>query len=318
MAQVLVATPTWVQEDGTPAMRPECAASVQMQVFDGAYEHLVTTDNPYPLGNRNVYHQYLRIRETFLAGPWDALLTLEHDHRLPDAYALQRMYDTPAELVYAPYMLRHGMRVLSTWKYINDRNLGSSWSNSDEDVAKAREAVIWPVCGVGFGCTLMRRGVVERVPFREWTPMSVSAPDMPFAEDTIRAGIRPVGRFDVPVEHWDAGEWIDPYMTEVNREYIALVTANAYAGEEQRYISLKEGNRYPLPYDVAWDLARRGMVREADAAGSADAHDGQQGGDAGAQRGKPAQADRPGLDAKPAGGRAAKRSRAKPPSSRRA
>lgn len=309
MAKVLVATPTWVQEDGTLAMRPECAASVQMQEFNGEFTHLVTTDNPYPLGNRNVFHQYVRIREHFLAGDWDALLTLEHDNRLPDAGALQRMYDTVgpagelAEVVYAPYMLRHGMRVLSTWKYLGPEyiNLGSSVSNEDAFVAQARAAVVWPVSGVGFGCTLIRRSVVERVPFRAWEPGTVSAPDMPFATDCLRAGVRPMGRFDVPVDHWDAGEWIDPYMTPVNREYLALVTANAYAGEEQRWIALKEGNRYPLPYDVAFDLARRGLVKEVsgDVPGS-DHPDLQAPEDAGAQPKQPRGAKRPRLRAEPA------------------
>lgn len=276
MAKVLVVTPTWVQEGGTTAMRPECAASVQMQVFNGEYTHLVTTENPYPLGNRNVYHQYLRIRETFLAGDWDALLTLEHDNRLPDNGALQRLYATPADVVYAPYMLRHGMRVLSTWKYLGPEytNLGSSVSNDDAFVKRARAAVVWPVSGVGFGCTLIRRSVVERVPFREWRAGTVTAPDMPFAQDCLRAGIAPLGRFDVPVDHWDAGEWIDPYRTIMNREYIALTTCNAYAGDEQRYIEMVAGNRYPLPYDVAWSLAQRGLVREVEAhdPGDSDAH----------------------------------------------
>lgn len=317
MAKVLVATPTWVQEDGTTAMRPECAASVAMQVFNGETTHLVTTDNPYPLGNRNVYHQYLRIRETFLAGDWDALLTLEHDNRLPDPYALQRMYDTPAEVVYAPYILRHGMRVLSTWKYLGPEyvNLGSSYSNSDEYLAQARAAVVQPVSGVGFGCTLMRRAVVERVPFREWTPMTLSAPDMPFAQDCLKAGIVPVGRFDVPVDHWDCGEWIDPYAIAMNHEYVALVTCNAYAGEEPVFIALEAGKRYPLPYDVAWSLAQRGLVKEVDfAAGSADAHDGQPPADAGAQPGEPAAADGRGVGADRVGGRAAGRRGRKPSS----
>lgn len=278
MAQVLVVTPTWVQEDGSLAMRPECAESVTAQVFNGEYRHLVTTENPYPIpSNRNVYHQYLRIRETFLAGEWDALLMLEHDNRLPDAGALQRMYDTEAEVVYAPYTLRHGMRVLSTWKYLGPKytNLGSSVSNDDEWVARAKAVVTLPVSGVGFGCTLVRRSVVERVPFREWTPETLAAPDMGFAQDCLKAGITPLGRFDVPVDHWDAGEWIDPYKTAMNREYLALVTANAYAGDEQQWIALKEGNRYPLPYDVAWDLARRGLVKEVEVdvvTGSVDAH----------------------------------------------
>jgi hypothetical protein len=303
MAKVLVVTPTWVQEDGAMAMRPECAASVRMQVFNGEYEHLVTTDNPYPLGNRNVYHQYLRIREMFLAGEWDALLTLEHDNRLPDNGALQRLYDTPADVVYAPYTLRHGMRVLSTWKYLGPEytNLGSSVSNDDAFIEKARAAVVWPVSGVGFGCTLMRRNVVERVPFREWQAGVVSAPDMPWAEDCLRAGVAPVGRFDVPVDHWDSGEWIDPYMTAMNREYVALQTCNAYAGEEQRYIEMVEGNRYPLPYDVAWSLAQRGLVREveADAAGDCNA-DVQAPATVGTQPGKPRNAKRKRVAAKPA------------------
>lgn len=322
MAQVLVVTPTWVQEDGTLAMRPECAESVAMQVFDGEYEHRITTDNPFPPpSNRNVYHQYCAIRETFLAGTWDALLMLEHDNRLPDSDALQRMYDTDAEVVYAPYMLRHGIRVLSTFRWLGPEyvNLGSSLSSFDGDVARARAAVVWPVSGVGFGCTLVRRSVVERIPFREWVPESVSAPDMPFAQDCLKAGIRPMGRFDVPVEHWDAEEWIDPYMTVLHREYRALVTVNAYAGNEHMWIALEEGKTYGLPYDVAYDLTRVGFVEDVgDAAGSADADDGQQADHAGAESDESAAADGSGLDAKPVAGRSRSGRGRKPSADRRA
>lgn len=323
MAQVLVVTPTWVQEDGALAMRPECAESVAKQVFDGTFEHRITTDNPHPLGHRNVYHQYLRIRDLFLAGAWDALLMVEHDNRLPDAGALQRMYDTEADVVYAPYILRHGIRLLSTWQYLGAgySNLGASLTNYEGELARAKAAGVWRVSGVGFGCTLVRRGVIEQVPFREWTPHTLTAPDMPFAQDCLRAGLLQVGRFDVPVDHWDCGEWIGPYMTVTNREYIALVTVNAYAGEPQQWIAMEEGKRYALPLDMAYDLARCGYIKEVskpDAVGSANPDDGQPAADAGAQHGEPAPADRPGLDAKPAGGRGQGGRRGKLPAARRA
>lgn len=260
MNNVLVFTPTWDDDSGKLAIHPECEAMIRANVegFDGSAEWAIGLENPYPIGShRNVLHQYQRARETFLRGTYDALLTVEHDNVLPDAGALQRMYGTQAAVVYAPYTLRHGANVLSTWQYINGRNLGMSLTNYPEELARYRRDGIGRVSGCGFGCTLIRRNVLETVGFREDGPYQV-CPDIPFAEDCLRAGFVAMGRFDVPVAHWEWNERIEAYRSiELNR-YTALETANVLA--DGTFIRLVEGREYALTPAQAAELSRAGYI----------------------------------------------------------
>jgi len=271
MTLVLVATPTWVQ-DGAPVVQRATLDSVAAQEFGGDFEHRLYTDNPFaPPSLRNVFHQYQRIRAEFLAGAWDALLCMEHDNALPDSGALQRMYDTPAPVVYAPYVFRHGMRVLSTAQRLPApyTSLGSSLAGYADELAAARAAGSWPVSGVGFGCTLMRRAAVERVPFRGGAD-GLGLPDMPFAQDCLAAGVMAMGRFDVPVLHYDRGEWLNPYETIMNREYRALQTVNAYTNG--KFIAMVEGSTYAMSHEDAYDLLRMGLIVLVGDAGDSGTH----------------------------------------------
>src|SRR3972149_4864281 len=76
----------------------------------------------------------------------------ESAHALPDPGAVQRMLDTPGDVVYAPYLLRHGWPVLSTWQYINDRNLGMSLSNYRDELERAVRQGGWRICGAEGEC----------------------------------------------------------------------------------------------------------------------------------------------------------------------
>jgi len=82
-AQILIFTPTYGD-----LLRPETVASVVAQ----RTHHWITWEvgrcNPYAEGDiRNVLAQYSYARELCLSGPYDALLTVEHDMVLP-AHAL--------------------------------------------------------------------------------------------------------------------------------------------------------------------------------------------------------------------------------------
>src|SRR5512139_1695515 len=156
--RILIYTPTWIDPaTGDDAIKPECEAAIKAQQLrnDCEFDWHVTTDNPFPIGDhRNVLHQYRQAREYFLHGKWNALLTIEHDNVLPDPDAVQRLSDTPGDVVYAPYMLRHGKPALNTWQYIGDRNLGMSLSHYPRELRNARRSIVWRVSGAGMGCTL--------------------------------------------------------------------------------------------------------------------------------------------------------------------
>jgi hypothetical protein len=157
-----------------------------------------------------VLHQYQAAREEFLAGEYAAFITVEHDNLLPDEGALQRMMDTPGDVIYAPYLLRHARPELNTWRYTDDRELGSSLSQYPDELVEARQFGIWPVCGAGMGCTLFRREVIEAIPFEATGPDN-PCPDLGFARAALRAGFRSYGRFDVPVAHYSRGRWLYPF-----------------------------------------------------------------------------------------------------------
>lgn len=259
--KVLIFTPTYTDpETGKAAMHPACEASVIMQLrtFTGEADWRIGRENPHPVGDyRNVLHQYQVAREMFLAGDWDALLTVEHDNELPTD-ALQRMYATEADVVYAPYVLRHGMRQLSTWQYINDRNLGMSLSLYPFELARFKAAGVGRVSGVGHGCTLFRRHTLEALPFR--ADGENYCPDIGFAEDALRAGFVSMGRFDVPVAHWENGVRLEPYKEGGLVLYTATETCNALA--DGKVLHLEAGQTYELSPIAAADLIRAGYLAQ--------------------------------------------------------
>jgi hypothetical protein len=256
--RLLVFTPTYTYPDGREAMAPECGEAIKSQSVNADWTWQIGRHNPHPgATHRNVLAQYQQAQFIFLAGEWDALLTVEHDNVLPDGGAIQRLLDTPGDVVYAPYVLRHGVAVLSTWQYCGDRNLGESLTLHPEELAQARTAITWRICGVGHGCTLFRRHVLEAIQFRGGDGESY-APDIPFAQDALHAGFESYGRFDVPVLHRQNDDWLDPYVTIGKKKYYCRVTINALA-EGERF-RLVQGEYIEMTPSQAYDLARAGFV----------------------------------------------------------
>lgn len=205
MPNILVFTATY--GDGP---RPETVESVEAQRTKRlAWVHEVSWHNPSDDPMTNVLAQYTRARALVLEGDYDALLTVEHDMRLVERGTLQRLWDTDAGVVYAPYLLRHGLPSLNTWQHRHFKNLGHSLSLYPEELARYRAAKTGPVCGVGFGCTLIRRAVLERIAFRGHESQAC---DIPFAQDCMRKQIAALGRFDTPCDHWDGTKWLVPYQ----------------------------------------------------------------------------------------------------------
>lgn len=255
MTRLLVFTPTF-----GAGPRDETMAAVAAQQFNGELTHEVSWHNPYPTNGRdmrNVLAQYQRARQMVLDGGYDGLLMVEHDMDIPPN-AAQAMWDTPAPVVYAPYLLRHGSNVLSLWQWTDGRNLGMSLSLYPAALAALRKKGVGPVCGVGFGCTLARREVVAKIAFRG---PDDQAPDLPFALDCIRAGIKPLGRFDLECGHFHAGNWLWPWRQPegdiVQRIYMLQNVTVTVDGDSK---PLKRGRYYSLPASVREDLIRAGYA----------------------------------------------------------
>lgn len=249
---VLIFTPTYA--DGPD---PRTVESVSQQTFMDYHHEISWLDNPLP-GRRmeNVVAQYQKAWKMALAGGYDALLTVEHDMVLP-ANAVQKLWETDAPVVYGVYMLRHGLPTLSAWQYVNNTNLGMSLSLYPNEVIEARKRGWARVCGVGWGCTLIRREVLGRINVRS-TGVS-DAGDMAFAGDCVRANILQIARFDVPCKHiMPDGTVLDPYKGAIVARVLALKTVNARVGRES--LPMKQGRYYSIPPEDAYELARAGYV----------------------------------------------------------
>jgi len=253
--KVLAFTPTY-RVNGEMAMRPETAAAVGTQVFDGVYDWVVGEDNPWPYPtHKNVLHQYQNARRMCLEGDYDALWTIEHD-MLPPADALQRMSCTPAQVVYGVYLLRHGSLVLNAWEYIGDRNLGESLSLYPEKLEAARERGSVRVCGCGWGCTLIHRPALERIEFRDGGGEN-PAGDLAFAHAALAEGIASVARFDVLCGHYEDGRWLWPFRgVDVMVKVEALKDVVIPGG-----MRLAKGQQVEISPGLVEDLVRGGYVR---------------------------------------------------------
>lgn len=255
--RVLIFTPTY--GDGP---RPETLASVQAQVFTGEWRHEVSWHNPHAGANMaNVLAQYVRGRQLTFDGGYDALLTVEHDMQIPP-YALQALWDTGAPVAYGIYLFRQGggTTLNALELLLNARNVGESLSLHRRKLARARRREIIPVSGVGFGCTLIRREVLERIPFHA-DDDGVSAPDVPLAIDCLRAGVTQVAHFGVPCGHWNGERWLYPFGPANTVRVTALQNVTARIGYESWRLVL--GQEYEIPESDARELGRAGYVRQA-------------------------------------------------------
>lgn len=251
---LLIFTPTY--GDGP---RPETMASVSQQVTDIPFVHEVSWQTPIPGEKfRNVVRQYQRAWQMALDGGYDALLTVEHDMVIP-ANAVQKLWETDAPVVYGVYMLRHGTPTLSAWQYVNNKNLGMSLSLYPQEVKAAKQRGWVEVCGVGWGCTLIRREVLQRLTVHGNDEHD--AGDLAFGIDCVRAGIKQIARFDVPCGHFDHnGNLLEITLNGgiVSRIYARQdVVANVNGSS----FPMRKGKYYSIPVEVALELQRAGYVK---------------------------------------------------------
>ena len=251
--KVLIATPTYGN-----ALHTATAASIEAQDTPG-WEWRQYKANRYPApDSRNVLEQYRAIREDFLAGEWDALLTVEHDMVIPP-HALRSLWGTGAPVAYGVYLLRHGANVLNAWEYIGDHAMGESYTLRGNGPTMG----VVRVSGVDNGCTLIRRYVVERLPFHDGGNPGQS-PDVPFALDCLREGIPQVAHFDVRCGHYHEGKLLMPFADEANalRKMKCLVSVVALVGG--RPVRLEAGQEYEIPNYEVDDLVRAGYVQSVE------------------------------------------------------
>ncbi len=177
-------------------------------------------DNPHAYPYENVAHNYNVARDVVLKLGLDALLTVECDMIVPPD-TVDRLAATEADIAYGLYVWRHGRREWSAYSELTALQ-GRSLSR-DPDLARASWGKVIPVAGVGQGCTLIRRHVLEEIEFGLWpgTPELVSS-DWMLALDAQRLGFTQRCDLGVVCGHqsyapWPQVIWPDPEEDELYR-----------------------------------------------------------------------------------------------------
>ncbi len=177
-------------------------------------------DNPFDYPYENVAHNYNVARDMVLNLGFDALLSIESDMIVPED-TVERLVATEADIAYGLYVWRHSRREWSAYTQLSALR-GRSISQ-DPEAAKDAWGKVIDVEGVGQGCTLIRRNVLEKIAFSLWpgTPQLVSS-DWMLAIDAQAHGF--TQRCDLGVvcghqtyEPWPQIIWPDPESPDLYR-----------------------------------------------------------------------------------------------------
>lgn len=137
--------------------------------------------------------KYNAARRLVLERDYDALWCVESDMRIPPD-ALTRLAATGADVAYGLYVFRRPPFAWSAYSVL-DGMVGYPLSAVPERARHDWGSVV-EVDGVGLGCTLIRRSVLERIAFRHDGPAhpdgQTSHCDWYFALDACAAGFRSV------------------------------------------------------------------------------------------------------------------------------
>jgi len=237
---------------------PETAKAIKRLTFDGSVTIEIGRENPYGKGDyRNVLAQYQHAWDMALDGGYDALLTIEHDI-IPPSDALEKLWQAGAPVAYGCYRFRTS-NVINLWRYANKHGLDSSLSLFPDDLRRAMSVGVVKVSGVGFGCTLIRKPVLEKIKPRPDDDNGLSV-DIAFAKDCLKNDINQLGHFGVMCGHIEKGEILWPF--ENRQSPLAPVKALMHVNINHygRTLQLVKGARYDIDAEQAKDLARAGFV----------------------------------------------------------
>lgn len=189
----------------TPVLRhiSVCAASRRraLAVAALAGHDIIAVELPHhgPQTNATLCATYNRAREIALTLNVDALLTLEDDMIIPD-HAIPSLIDANADIAYGLYVWRRPPHAWSAYWHLEDNGgLSVSMWNAERATMWYREGAVVQMRGVGMGCTLIRRAVLEAIPFR--LDQGRAAPDWWLAYDARKAGFAQATHFGVVCGH---------------------------------------------------------------------------------------------------------------------
>jgi hypothetical protein len=133
---------------------------VPMDIVFGRADHgPVDRETAY----NEVLAKYQEARWMALVGGYDAMFTVESDMIVPPL-ALQRLTRIPADVAYGLYCSRHGQHRWLAFEEVNSRK--GTYISDDYEKRAEYWGKVGRTAGVGLGCTLIWRNVLEKVNFR--------------------------------------------------------------------------------------------------------------------------------------------------------
>lgn len=209
MKKVLLYCPLY---PSTPKIYPETDTSIKNirwgrtldVVLDDWGSELEHT-NSLQEKHKRIMEKYRRARQLTLDGGYDALFTIEADMVVPGD-ALMKLAEVDADVVYGLYVSRHTLNWYANL-LINGRK---AKINRNPSLRRRLWHKVVESTGVGFGCTLIRRHVLESLDFRIG---GNSAADTYFAEDCMKMGYKQAHDLRVVCGHISNDEviWPDQY-----------------------------------------------------------------------------------------------------------
>jgi hypothetical protein len=169
----------------TPVKRiqPESVFSLLQMEHDGPLTVMLQRDNPDGFGLTDHLHQYQRGRDFFLRGDYEAMLVIEDDIIAP-VDTLTRLIAVDADVAYGCYQFRSDVvNVLERYTQ-PARNMGESLTGRGLWEAAKNQGIV-ECSGAGLGIVLIRRAVLEAIPFKL---AGGGHCDWNWTEDVYRAG----------------------------------------------------------------------------------------------------------------------------------
>lgn len=183
-------------------------------------------DGDWKYRHAEVTRKYEYARQKALAGGYDAVFEAESDMILPED-ALLKLAEVEADVVYGLYCLRWGEPRWNAFHTVQHK-LGHSISETP-DLAKRVWGQVIDIAGVGDGCTLIHRQVLEALP-RHTPEGNYASSDWSLAEDCQRLGFIQKAHLGVVCGHMTSRPsprvlWPDPTAAKMCRiEFLAPPT----------------------------------------------------------------------------------------------
>ena len=178
----------------------ETLASIYRLRWPGWIDYLFPCENPEGDSFADIEFQYRKAQEVFLHGNYDAMFTIESDVIAPSD-AMVKLAQTGMDIAYGIYACRYGGEHRGKWSaYLRTLEDGRQIHSisSEPQQARAWWGDAHPCTGVGLGCTMIRRHVLEQIELR---CTEAHHPDTNLAREANRRGISQIAHFGVICGH---------------------------------------------------------------------------------------------------------------------